>query len=190
MKKAKESRTAVVLNGSPRPRGNTAVVIGWLEDALGARGFEVERVDLYRMAFKGCAHCERCKEVPDRPGCALKDPFSPLLDRIVAADLVVLASPVYCWAVTACAKAALDRFYALFKGDRSLVEGKRFAGLFTAGGDAFDGMDLCVETLRRIVEYGKADYVGTIAAVDCGEPGDVRRMTQVRRAAGRLARAL
>ena len=74
--------------------------------------------------------------------------------------------------------------------DRSLVEGKRLAGLFTAGGDAFDGMDLCVETLRRIAEYGKAEYVGTIAAVECGEPADVRRMTQVRRAAARLARAL
>ena len=183
-------RTALVLFGSPRARGNTAVVTAWFEAALKRRGFAVERHDLYRMAFAGCAHCDHCKEHEDRPACALKDAFTPVLDRLVAADVIVLASPVYCWSVSACTKAALDRFYSLFKDGKSLMEGKKVVGLFTSGGDAFDGMDLCVEMLRRIVEYGKAEYVGTVSAAECGDTPEVRKMATVKRAAEKLASEL
>jgi len=171
-------------------KGNTAVVAAWLEAGLKRRGYGVERHDLYRMVFAGCAHCGHCKEHEDWPACALKDAFTPVLDRLVAADVIVIASPVYCWSVSACTKAALDRFYALFNDGKSLLEGKKVVGLFTAGGNAFDGMDLCVEMLRRIAEYGKAEYTGTVAAVECGEPPEVRKMTHVRSAAEKLARSL
>ncbi len=183
----KSARNIVILNGSPRSRGNTAVVLEWLERELSRRGFSPVRYDLYRMRFSGCAHCDSCKKVSRRPGCRLKDDFTPVLDRIARARGLVLASPVYCWSVSGCASAALDRFYSLFKDGPGLMRGKKVAGVFTAGGDAFDGMDLCVEMLRRICEYGEAEYLGTLAGVNCDTPASVRKRPDLRRQAAQLA---
>jgi multimeric flavodoxin WrbA len=183
----KSGRSIVILNGSPRVRGNSAVVVGWLERELQKRGLTPVRHDLYRLRFAGCAHCDSCKKVPRRPGCRLKDDFAPVLDRIAKAPGIVVASPVYCWSVSGCTSAALDRFYSLFKDERSLIAGKKVAGVFTAGGDAFDGMDLCVDMLRRICEYGEAEYVGTLAGVSCDTPGSTRKRSDLRRQAASLA---
>jgi multimeric flavodoxin WrbA len=183
----KKGKTAVVLNGSPRAKGNTAVITQWFEDALRRNGWAVTRFELYRMSYKGCAHCDTCKKVSDRPGCALDDHLSPVLEEIAASPLVAVASPIYCWSVSGCAKAALDRFYCFFKDDKSLAEGKKMVGLFTAGGDAFDGADLAVEMLKRIAEYGKAEYAGTIAATGCDTPANLRRRKDVKAAAEALA---
>jgi multimeric flavodoxin WrbA len=189
-KTTKKDRAVVILNGSPRPKGNTAIVAGWLEGALVEAGWQVQRYDLYGMKYRGCAHCDTCREAGDRPGCGLRDEFAPVLDRIAAADAIVLASPVYCWSISGCASAALDRFYSLFKENRSLVKGKKIAGVFSAAGDAFDGMDLCVEMLKRIAEYGGAEYEGTLCADWCGTPKETRERKDLRTAAIALAGAL
>jgi multimeric flavodoxin WrbA len=112
-----------------------------------------------------------------------------VLERIPHARAIVVASPVYCWSVSGCTSAALDRFYCLFKGP-GFLRGRRVAGVFTAGGDAFDGMDLCVEMLRRICEYGGADYAGTLAGVECDTPAATRKRTDLKRAAEKLAAGL
>jgi multimeric flavodoxin WrbA len=182
-------KKVVVLNGSPRLRGNTAVVLGWVEGALRRRGWQVQHHDLYFMDFSGCAHCEACKRARRAPICSKRDDLLAVLQGIPRASAIVVASPVYCWSVSGCTSAALDRFYCLFKGP-GFLRGKRVAGVFTAGGDAFDGMDLCVSMLQRICEYGEADYAGTLAGVECDTPATTRKRTDLKRAAGRLAAEL
>lgn len=180
-------KTVVILNGSPRRNGNTASVLKWLEQALAKTGFDLARHDLYRMKFKGCAHCDRCKQVAHETACRLNDDLRPVLDEIARAKVIVVASPVYCWSVSGCTSAALDRFYCFFKDRGSLISGKKMVGVFTAGGDLFDGMDLCVDMLKRLCEYGEADYSGTLAAGSCGEPSATRRRKDLKRAAEELA---
>jgi multimeric flavodoxin WrbA len=180
----------VILNGSPRRQGNTAVVRGWLEAALKKRGLAIERYDLYWLSVLGCAHCDHCKHFQKEPACRLRDPFRPVLDRLVRARAIVVASPVYCWSVSGCTGAALDRFYSLFKDRGCLFAGKKLAGVFTAGGDAFDGMDLCVDMLKRICDYGQAEYAGTLAGGNCDRPSDTRRRKDLKKAAEDLAAAL
>ncbi|MBI5525100.1 MAG: flavodoxin family protein [Deltaproteobacteria bacterium] len=184
----KKGKTALVLNGSPRAKGNTAVVTQWFENALRRNGWAVTRFELHRLSYKGCAHCSTtCKKTSDRPGCALDDHLTPVLDEIAAARLIAIASPIYCWSVSGCTKAALDRFYCLFKNNGSLADGKKMVGLFTAGGDAFAGADLAVEMLKRIAEYGKAECAGTIAATGCDSPADLRRRKDIKAAVDALA---
>lgn len=181
---------AVVLFGSPRKAGNTAAASALVERALAQR-FRVRRHDLYRMDFRGCAHCDGCKQDDRGPACRLRDDFATALADIAGARVVVVASPVYCWSVSGCMSAALDRLYCCFKDSgKSLLAGKKFLGVFSAGGDAFDGMDLCVSMLQRLCQYGKADYCGTLAAVECERPRDVARRQELARAARRLVHAL
>ena len=187
-KLAKQS--AVILAGSPRKKGNTSVLIDWLEDALRKENWEIKKHDLYGMSIRGCSACQACKRVIDQPGCYIKDDFTSVLDQIAHAELVVIASPVYCWSVSGCESAALDRFYCFFKNDKSLIEGKKIVGVFTGGGTAFDGIDLCVEMLKRLCEFGKADYAGSLTAANATSPENMFKREDLKQAAADLVKGL
>jgi len=160
----------LILNGSPRHNGNTANLISWLNNTLQNAKHTVSQHDLYPLNFKGCKHCDACKKNSANPACILQDDFTPILEDIVAADIIVIASPIYCWSFSGCMSTALDRFYCLFKRKGpSLFAGKKFVGLFTAGGDYFDGMELCVTGLKELTQHGQAEYVGTVSAIFCDD---------------------
>jgi multimeric flavodoxin WrbA len=177
----KRSRV-VVLFGSPRQKGNTAVLADWFEKAASKKGAKVQRFDLYKMKVQGCAHCDHCKQFKKTPSCALQDDFGQVLSALVRAQTIVVASPVYCWSVSGCMSAALDRFYCLFKRSAgSLLKGKKVVGMFTSGGDAFDGMDLCVDMIKRICDYGKAEYVGTLSGINCTNPKELGQRQELKK---------
>lgn len=168
-------KTAIILNGSPRRQGNTAVLVGWLQDALREHGWQFATHNLYQLNFKGCAHCDACRKNATAHGCVLRDDFISILDAISNVQLMIIASPVYCWCVSGCTAAALDRFYALLKDEEggSLLAGKKFLGAFTSGGDMFEGMELCATMLKNLCRYAGATYAGTIAAHSSTTPQEL-----------------
>jgi multimeric flavodoxin WrbA len=171
------TKTAVILNGTPRAHGNTAVLVKWIEDALKERQWTTTTHNLYQLNFKGCSHCNACRNVMDKIGCVLKDDLQDILNNILRADAIIVASPVYCWAVSGCTSAALDRFYAFFKevnGEiASLLKGKKVIGAFSSGGDHFDGMELCVAMMKQLCLLGGLEYITTIAAPHCTTPQEL-----------------
>jgi multimeric flavodoxin WrbA len=187
MSKAKKLNL-VVLNGSPRRNGNTATVLGWLEKALQKRNIQITHYDLYPMQIKGCAHCDACKKNKTAPACVIKDDLPKILDAIIAADGIIIASPIYCWTFSACIAAVLNRFYALFKRGTSLIHGKKMAGVFTAGGDHFDGMELCVAGLKRIAEHAGVEYLGTLSAIECDDTEKLRQDQALQKMAAEFAK--
>lgn len=191
MKRNLDKKSVTILNGSPRKQGNTAVLIHWLKESLAEQKWDVVEYDLYGMNFRGCMHCDRCRvgEVIVH-GCVMKDDFEVVLDQLIDADLIVIASPVYCWSVSGCMSAALDRFYAFFKEEGSLIKGKKIVGLFTAGSDEFDGIDLNVEMLKRVSDFGQAIYEGTICATFCSTPEELRARNELKLKIEKFTRAL
>lgn len=169
------SKSAIVLNGSPRHHGNTSVVTQWLCDNLVKHNWSINLHNLYDLNIKGCSHCNKCKNIANAPGCVIKDDLIEILNQIVNADLIVISSPVYCWKVSGCMSATLDRFYSLFKDKNSLIKDKQMLGIFTAGGGALDGIDLCIEMLKRLCDFGSAKYMGAITATNCTEPKELNK---------------
>jgi multimeric flavodoxin WrbA len=103
----------IAINGSPRTDWNTAAL---LESALtGARdaGAETELVHLFLLDFKGCCSCFECKRKDRRSycRCALGDELQPVLDRVRAADVLLLGSPIYFDDVTADTRAFAERLW-------------------------------------------------------------------------------
>ena len=190
MTKKQQSKTVIIFQGSPRKKGNTAVVTQWLEEALESQGWKIKTYPLYNMKFRGCSHCDACKKVHDKPGCILKDDLETALNTIPKADILIIASPVYCWSVSGCASAFMDRLYSFIKPEGSLLANKKMIGLFTAGGDAFDGIDLCVEMLKRFCEYTKVTYVDTIAAANCTTPRELLKNKTLKRSIIQLTKRL
>jgi len=165
------------LQGSPRRDGNTQAVCSHMAKTLRGEGAQVETLRLADMTIKGCTECFACQKVSDRPGCPLKDDMNAVYDRVLAADAVVLATPVFCWCMTAQLRAALDRFYAFCKFGESavgkfkcLIDGKRFALVVTAGGGPYDGAEICVASYRAMAAFLRLEDRGEFVAAPLGEP--------------------
>lgn len=161
--------------GGPRRRGNTATVLGWVEDELRSQGHDVERVNVIDHKINGCLGCRTCKSFPDEIGCCQRDDAVPILERMLKADAVLLASPLYGWGFTGQMKTLLDRFYSLTTGARgvnykSLMEGRRGALLITAGGRYDGNADLVVESFRRLLNYTLMQPAGQLIVAGCSTP--------------------
>ena len=102
----------IILNGSPRKNWNTAMM---LKEALrGARsaGAETEYVDLFDLAYTGCRSCLACKRKgAARCKCFWKDDLSLLIDRVFAADALIIGSPIYLGDVTSQVRGFIERLH-------------------------------------------------------------------------------
>ncbi len=92
--------TVYAINGSPRKRGNTAVLLdSALEGAKNAADGQVitERIDLYNLSCSGCRSCFSCKLIGGKGygKCNIQDGLHPVLEKILRADALIFGSPVY-----------------------------------------------------------------------------------------------
>ncbi len=129
----------VAIQGSPRKDGKTAQALNMLVEDLVSKGHDVESIAVVDHQIKGCIGCLACHKIRDVPGCVMKDDDAPaIIDRLVAADAVIYASPLYAFDLSAQLKALIDRHNSICKWSRpdpvSLFEGKRVALLVTSGG--------------------------------------------------------
>jgi multimeric flavodoxin WrbA len=163
----------LTLCGSPRRRGNTATVLLAFEQ-LASKHHSIERVDIVTQDIKGCNGCDNCQKDESQPACLQKDDLNRLMQKIIAADLVVYAAPVYVWDFPAQMKAVMDRHYCLLKWkggkDRSLVEKKKTMLLTTCGGDAENNADLLRLIFEREMKYLHCQIVGEFVVPNCTLP--------------------
>jgi multimeric flavodoxin WrbA len=92
--------------GSPRRGGNTDLLLDAALEGASEAGAEVEKVVLDSLTVRPCTACQGCR---DGVRCVFDDDMVPLYSKIESADVIILASPVYFEAVSAQAKAFIDR---------------------------------------------------------------------------------
>jgi len=153
--------------GSPRKEGNTAALLEAVLQEAKRQGHETELIYLVGKKISGCMECFACQKVRDEPGCAIKDDMRELFSKILSADCILMATPVFGWSFSWLMKTFLDRTYCLAKyADdgtyTSLIQGKRCGLIVTAADDEFGGADLVVESYRRLVEYHKMRDIGHV----------------------------
>lgn len=166
------------LLGSARKKGNTATVLGWVEEELADLGHSVERVYLNNKTIGGCLGCGKCKESPADIGCVQKDDASGIMEKMIASDAVLFSSPVYFWGFTAQIKRLIDRGYALVTnyhqpGHTSLMQGKRI-GLLVTGGDAYEeNAEGLFDAFDRIAGFLLAQKTGELYVDQCSSPSEL-----------------
>jgi multimeric flavodoxin WrbA len=163
--------------GSPRRRGNTAKVLGWIEEQLHAAGHEVDPVNILDYHVQGCGECLACKKGAVEL-CSIDDDANAIFRRMVAADLVLIAAPIFCWAFPAQIKGLIDRMFCMmdFDGDRPGVprlHDKPMALLLTGGGTETDNADMVVRGFQHLVEYLKGRMVGHLFVGGCSTPAEL-----------------
>jgi len=165
----------VTIFSGPRKQGNTATVLGWVEDAARAGGHDVARFNLNELEFRGCQSCFACAGSMDAPGCVLQDDAQGVLNAVVGADAVVYASPLYMWGVAGPLKTFLDRSMCLVKdfmgpNYKSLVDGKRATVLMTCMGPLEENADLVEPQFTRFAGYAKYEQIAPWIIPGCSEP--------------------
>ena len=103
----------LVLNGSPRPKGNTKQMVNAFEEGAESAGHKVYVVDVCKKKIAGCLACEYC-HTKGNGQCVQKDDMTIVNEATEWADVIVFASPMFFGTVTAQLKTVLDRWYALF----------------------------------------------------------------------------
>ena len=112
----------IILNGSPRKNWNTALMLKEAQKGAESVGAETEYIDLFDLSYTGCRSCMACKRKgAERCKCFWKDDLSPLLDRIFAADALIVGSPIYLGDITSQLRGLIERlhFCALLYDDYS-----------------------------------------------------------------------
>ncbi len=183
----------ITLLGSAKKKGNTATVLGWIEEELKTMGYTAERIYLNNKSIGGCLGCAKCRDNPDEIACVQKDDAIDIMEQMISADAVLFASPIYFWGFSAQMKALIDRGYALVTnyhkpGHTSLMRGKR-VGLLVTGADAFeDNAEGMFTAFDRIVDFLLARKSGELYVGGCTTPD--RLPEESRNQALELARSL
>jgi len=109
---------AVAINGSPRPGGNTEIMLKKALEPLEAAGWDTEVLRIGGKAVRGCMACMKCVEKQNRRCVIEGDAINDYLEKMYAADAIILGSPTYFADVTSELKALIDRagFVALANG--------------------------------------------------------------------------
>ena len=164
--------------GSPRRGGNSDLL---LEEALkGAEqeGADVERLRLADLALIPCKECHGC----DQTGrCVVQDDMQAVYPKLIEADIIFLASPIFFYGITAWAKALIDRSQAiwarkyLLKDPSLSKEAKKRKGFFisvgaTKGQKLFEGAIL---TVKYFFDAIHAEYAGDLLIRGLDAKGDV-----------------
>lgn len=110
----------LMINGSPRADGNTAIALREMETVFAQEGIEFETVQIGMQNVRGCIACNRCGETGR---CVFDDVVNVLAPKFEQADGLVVASPVYYASANATLIACLDRLFYSTGFDKSMKVG-------------------------------------------------------------------
>jgi multimeric flavodoxin WrbA len=186
------------LFGSPRRGGNTEILLEEVLKGAEREGAEIERLYLSNLKITPCTECHGCDETGD---CVILDEMQKIYPKLLEADIIILASPVFFYGVTAWAKTLIDRSQALWAkkylvNDPSMGNrGKRRKGFFisvgaTKGQKVFEGAIL---TVKYFFDALNVEYTGELVYRGVDGKGEIlkhpKALEQAREAGRRLVLA-
>lgn len=114
----------LLINGSPRKEGNTALALNEMVEVFRSEGVETEVAQVGNKDIRGCIACGTCYE---KGKCVFDDAVNELAPKLAAADGLVVASPVYYASANATLIACLDRLFYSTHFDKTMKVGASVA---------------------------------------------------------------
>ena len=156
------SKKVLILSGSPRKDGNSDILCNEFMRGAVESGNEVEKI---RVAEKKIGFCTGCYACRNTGVCAIKDDMAEVMQKLIDADVIVLASPVYFYSIDAQLKALIDRTVCRW----TEVKYKEFYYIMTAADSGIESMETtlacfrgyadCVEGVKEMgIIYGTGVY--------------------------------
>jgi len=130
--KGNETMKVVAFNGSARKGGNTAILIKTVFEELEKEGIECELVELAGKSLQGCIACYKCFENKDHRCAVTKDALNDCVDKMLAADGILLGSPTYFADLTTNIKALIERAGMVARANGNMFRRKAGAPIVAA----------------------------------------------------------
>lgn len=170
----------VVLNGSPRKKGNTSTLVSEFIRGTREVGNDVTEFFLDEMNINGCKGCFGGHSSQECP-CVQQDDMNLIYPVIKECDVIVLATPLYYWNMSGQIRTAIDRLFALEEGDGNLLRGhdRASALLMAAEGHGFDDV---VTYYDHLMEHLRWKNLGHVLAGGNGDIGDIKGKPEIEEA--------
>lgn len=140
------SKSVLIISASPRKGGNSDTLCDQFAKGAKEAGNEVEKLRLSELHIEYCSACYACKKVGH---CVKQDDMEYVLDKMRAADVIVLATPVYFYTMNAQLKTLIDR--TLGGAQKPGLENKEFYLIATAA-DGRKAMERTIDGIRGYLE--------------------------------------
>ncbi len=179
----------IVFSGSPRKGGNTDLLADAFVAGASSHGANVEKIRLIELKYSPCIECGGCDETGK---CILKDDLTAIYPKIESADVVVLASPMFFYNITANSQALVERSqafwvrqYVLKQGE---IGGKRRQGIFLSAGATkgkllFDGS---LRVMRYFFDAIGGDLAAALLIRGAEKKGEIKEIPGALETAKRL----
>ena len=168
------SKKIIILNGSPRPKGNTKGLINAFTQGAQTKGHEVICFNLASMNIHGCLGCFGGGKDHNSP-CVQKDDMLKIYPEYTNSDIVVLASPMYYWGFSGQLKCAFDRLFAVAECNDSYANPQKDCILLMASeGDGKSNSKPVIDYYQALVEQLNWHDLGYIIAGGVLRIGDIK----------------
>lgn len=176
-------KTVLVISSSPRKDGNSDMLCHEFAGATREAGAQVEEVTLRDLDVAPCRACYGCWNTQR---CVLHDDMAPLLEKIAAADVLCVATPVYFGLPCGQLKVMIDRLLPLWQG-----LGGKDVYLIVTGHDSRAGLAYAADDLRLVFENLGDTVRGVVWGEHVWQKGEVagtEAMAEARRLGAQAAR--
>lgn len=167
----------LVLAASPRQGGNSELLCD--QFVLGAQeaGHQAEKIALRNKKIGYCVACDYCQAHVGV--CPQKDDMAQILEKMVAADVIVMATPVYFYTMNAQMKTLIDRTVARY----TQIQNKEFYFIVTAADGSKDAMERTLDGFRGFTScLDGATEKGTVYGTGAWRKGDVKGTAAMKQA--------
>ncbi len=163
------AKKIVVLSASPRKGGNSDLLCDQFTLGATEAGHQVEKIFLRSKKINHCVACDACQGNDGR--CTQQDDMAEVLDRMIRADVIVMATPVYFYTMNGQMKTLIDRTYARYT---ELID-KEVYFIMTAAVKRKDLLERTLEEFRGFTScLGRAREKGVIYGTGAWNMGDIK----------------
>ena len=161
------NKKVLIISSSPRKGGNSDILCDMFAEGAKESGNEVEKARIADLKIGYCTGCYACQKTGK---CAIKDDAQSVIDKMIAADVIVLASPVYFYTICAQLKALIDRTVVVYPN----LANKKFYYLLTMADTNRAKFDDSLAALRGFLDCCEgSEECGMVCADGVYERGTI-----------------
>jgi multimeric flavodoxin WrbA len=163
------TKKIAVISATPRKGGNSEILCDQFMEGATAAGHQVTKINLREKRINYCTACDACQR--NGGTCVQKDDIAEILDRMIQADVVVMATPVYFYTMNAQLKTLIDRTYARY----TEISNKEFYFIMTAAVGNESLLERTLESLHGFTScLSGAKEQGVIYGTGAWNAGDIK----------------
>lgn len=161
-------KNVVILSASPRRKGNSDILCDEFMKGATEAGHDVETIFLADKNIKYCTGCGVCNTTHE---CVQKDDMKEILVKLLKADVIVMASPVYFYTINAQMKTLIDRIVPQYTS----LSNKEFYFIITAADTDLNMMERSIECFRGLLDcLENPTEKGIIYGVGAWQKGEIK----------------